>query len=416
MNKFRWSTLGVSLLFVLAIAIPASAQESDQVTAAALAGARGHSTVVTPHAHLNGQGHARHGVFGVDSLPNFNGHFFTPGFDPAGNPNSHWYYNTVGNPPNMHGTTTINAPIVPVIMDLRNADGTPRFVNGHRLISDVTPFIQPTLDSPVFQNSSFETSNVPTQVTDAIQRAAYFSQAKDDWHTLLSPTVKPARTMVLKRGTYQFALNPDGSCCEFILVDANTFENALFDIIVDAIVTGDETTQDMATFLFPNTYLFFFNGPTFECCILGFHSYVFDPSDPKVELRWVFDYSSWISPGLFGAAFTDITALSHEIAEAFNDPFVASDGVHDVTPWWLSPNGNCQDDLEDGDVIEGLPNATFPITLNTHAGLFTYHPQNEALLQWFASETPSSAFGGAYSFPDMTVLPTANVSQRPGCQ
>ena len=33
-----------------------------------------------------------------------------------------------------------------------------------------------------------------------------------------------------------------------------------------------------------------------------------------------------------------------------------------------------------------------------------------------ASETPSSAFGGAYSYPDMTVLPTANVSQRPGCQ
>jgi hypothetical protein len=415
MKMPRWIALGIAFVFAAGVAGRAVAQESDQVTAAALAGAHGHSTVVTPHAHLNGQGHARHGIFGVDSLANFNGHFFTPGFDPAGNPNSHWYYNTVGNPPNMHGTTTINAPVVPVIMDLRNFDGSPRFVGGQPLVSQVAPFVQPTLDSPIFQNSSFASSNVPTQVTDAIQRAEYFSHAKDDWHTLLAPAVKPARTMVLIRGTYRFALNSDGTCCAFILVDAGTFENELFNIIVDAIVTGDETTTDMATFLFPNTYLFF-NGNPNDCCVLGFHSYVFDNSDPKVELRWVFDYSSWISPGLFGSAFTDVTALSHEIAEAFNDPFVASDGVHDVTPWWLAPNGNCQDDLETGDVIEGLPNATFPITLNTHSGLFTYHPQNEALLQWFASESPSSAFGGAYSFPDMTVLPTANVSQRPGCQ
>ena len=111
----------------------------------------------------------------------------------------------------------------------------------------------------------------------------------------------------------------------------------------------------------------------------------------------------------------NLTALSHEIAETYNDPFVASDGVHNITPWWLAPNGLCQNDLETGDVIETLPNSLFPITLNTHSGPFTYHPQNEALLQWFASETPSSAFGGAYSFPDMTVLTSANVSQRPGC-
>jgi hypothetical protein len=63
------------------------------------------------------------------------------------------------------------------------------------------------------------------------------------------------------------------------------------------------------------------------------------------------------TPGLFGDAFTDVTALSHEIAESFNDPFVASDGVHNVTPWWASDNGQCQNVLEDGDVIEGLPDA-----------------------------------------------------------
>jgi len=82
-------------------------------------------------------------------------------------------------------------------------------------------------------------------------------------------------------------------------------------------------------------------------------------------------------PNLFGSAFVDVTAHSHEIAETYNDPFVASDGIHNITPWWLAPNGVRQNNLETGDVIEGLPSATFPITL----GGFTYHPQNEALLQ-----------------------------------
>jgi len=75
------------------------------------------------------------------------------------------------------------------------------------------------------------------------------------------------------------------------------------------------------------------------------------------------------------------------------------------------PNTNCQNNLETGDVIEGLPNAQFPIMLNGA----TWHPQNEALLQWFAGVTPSSAIHGAYSYPDITVLTSANVSQNVAC-
>ena len=103
--------------------------------------------------------------------------------------------------------------------------------------------------------------------------------------------------------------------------------------------------------------------------------------------------------------------MSHEIAETYNDPFVASDGVHDVTPWWLAPNGNCQNDLETGDVIEGLPNGVFPITMNG----MTYHPQNEALLQWFEFESPSSAIDGAYSYPNEQTLTSLSAPQNPGC-
>jgi ABC-type sugar transport system ATPase subunit len=139
---------------------------------------------------LNGQGHARFGIPLIDSLVNFNDHYFAGGFDSNGNPVREWYTNTVGNPPQMHGTTTINAPVVPVSLDLRNFDGSPRFANGHRLFSDATPFVQPVIQSPVFQNYSYSSSDVPTQFSDAVQRAQYWSTAKPDWHTLLAPSVE----------------------------------------------------------------------------------------------------------------------------------------------------------------------------------------------------------------------------------
>jgi len=80
------------------------------------------------------------------------------------------------------------------------------------------------------------------------------------------------------------------------------FENGLGGIVVTDILDNVITTKDMSTFLFPNVFVFF--GDTTQCCVLGFHTYFFEPrSDP--EMRWVLNYSSWISPGLFGPAFVD---------------------------------------------------------------------------------------------------------------
>ena len=150
------------------------------------------------------------------------------------------------------------------------------------------------------------------------------------------------------------------------------FRDGLCGVVVTDIVNNVITTKDISTFLFPNVFLFF--GNTNDCCVLGFHTYFFEPgSDP--EKRWVLNYSSWISPACSGAAFVDVTGLSHEIAETYNDPFVVSDNVHNLTPFGSRLTESCSEVLETGDVIEGLPNATFPITLNG----FVYHPQNEAL-------------------------------------
>jgi hypothetical protein len=397
-------------------AIVALAQDAHQLPANHLSKAHPRFVAVPPHGHSTpGVRSDASGIPGIDSLTNWNGTYKIPGFDQNGKLRNTWFYNMVGNPPQHGGTTNINAPVVPVALDLLNPDGTVF------LHYDPKPFILPTLQSPLFENSTFTSSPTPTQVTDAIQRAEFWNTMAPDWHTMLLGSLKQERTMQVPSGFYFYALKNNGTCCLFVLIDINEFFTLFFPTLPSDTTTpigaaenaGDITTKDISSFLFPNTYLYF-NGDPNQCCVLGFHNYDFEPGDASNgnrEKRYVVNYSSWISPGLFGSSFVDVTALSHEVAETFNDPFVVSDGKHDLTPWWLSPNGNCQDDLEVGDVIEGLPHSSYPIKMNGR----TYHPQNEALLPWFEFQSPSTAIDGAYSYPDETTLTGLSAIQLPGC-
>ncbi|HVP61569.1 MAG TPA: hypothetical protein VMT11_13475 [Myxococcaceae bacterium] len=370
-------------------------------------------------------------VLGIDSVVNFSSYFYLPGWwtDPYGSasqPQFTWPYTMVGRPPfgdnASDHTTRINAPIIPVAIDLRLADGSIRYcakADGTlvRLYRSATPHVTPVLNSPLFENAWYSSSERPTQFTDAVHRASFFKHSDDDWHTILRPSVKRERVMTLIRGTYFY--NVDANCnIRYVLVNINAFINALVPptstdtstIIGAAEHDGDMTTADITTLLFPDTYLYFPGYPApGTCCVLGFHEYDFEPgsaSNKFRERRYLFNYSSWITPGIFGGGLSDITALSHELAETFADPF-----VNNATPWWQAPTGLCQDNLETGDVIEGMPNELFPMTMNG----FTYHPQNEALVQWFASQSPSSAIHHAYSYPDESVLTSPSVSLTPGC-
>ncbi len=219
-----------------------------------------------------------------------------------------------------------------------------------------------------------------------------------------------------------------GRASFFVLINAFTFENELFPStftfppdsstpVGAAEAAGDITTKDVSTFFFPPAYLFFptATGGVGPCCIGGFHTFdqeSGDASNGNATRAFVLNYSTWDQPIFRDKTILDVDGLSHEISETYNDPFVVADGVHDLTPWWLSPNGNCQNDLEVGDVIEGLPRQAFPIPMPNG---MTYHPQNEALLQWFEFQSPSSAINGAYSYPDITTLTALSASQKAGC-
>jgi hypothetical protein len=328
---------------------------------------------------------------GVTSVTNFSGSFNFNG--------TQYNYWMMGTDPKAEGTTTINAKIIPVVIDLLAENG-----KVYKSV-DPQPFIAPLLNSPNFQGALYSSSNgQPTQLGDAIQRAEFWNGINQDWHVNFAPTVLAAKHMQipykqwstlgnvelgLQRG--QLFIDKAGNVVTF--ADSNYFSNALFNLMVDEIVSGNVSPQDYAQFLFPNTYLYVKEFKNL-CCTLGFHTYAFDSSSSPVPV-WVYHYASWIDPGLFGASFVDVTGWSHETSEAMNDPF-----LNNIVPTWLAPNGLCQNNMETGDVIEGLPNAAYPITMNG----FTYHPQNEALLPWFEGQTPSDAIGNSYSYPDKTVL------------
>jgi hypothetical protein len=92
----------------------------------------------------------------------------------------------------------------------------------------VTPFVLPTLLSPVFSPAQFSSSPFPTQWPDADMRATFFHSMREDWHTLLFPELERQVTMSVPSGAYQAVANTDGSCCLFVLVDYNTFVSLLF--------------------------------------------------------------------------------------------------------------------------------------------------------------------------------------------
>ncbi|TMQ14957.1 MAG: hypothetical protein E6J90_26115, partial [Deltaproteobacteria bacterium] len=284
----------------------------------------------------------------IDTLVNFSGQFTTPGFDSDGNPQSVWPYTMVGRDPRLNRTTRFQNPIIPVTVEMLDrsgnvattATGAPlRMVAGQDTI-DLT------LNSPIYQKFPFTNGN--TQITDGMMRAMFFRTVgdgdgdRDDqgYHTVLEPHVKTARTLQLPFGTYRFAPKADGSCCLFVLADINEFANRLFPPTGDDTTTvmgaaehaGDMRPADITTLLFRDVYLFF--GDPSNCCVLGFHSVDVEPGtrqNGNRERDFVMNYASYMTDGLFGGGFTDITAASHEMAELFADPF-----INNATPWWLS--------------------------------------------------------------------------------
>jgi len=346
---------------------------------------------------------------GLDTVPTFEGAFAAQAGPSLG---TVFPFIVIGRDPHLGRTTVLPSKVTTVSLNLLNADGTLR-VN-----VPFAPFEDLLEDSPNWEESNF-TSGHHIQYEDAIQRAQFFNQMHRDWHTVLGePQFVNRVTFTIPRfvnvqfpdgsvkavQAYFLGQAPDGS---FFVELLDLLFNALnTNQAVNDIVAGNFTTDAMNFTMYPNTFLFSINnqGQFASCCVLGFHTF-FRQGGVTPQPRWIYHFASWISPGIFGGGFQDVTAVSHEIAESIFDPF-----VNTRTPNWQFPGVPptakiCQANLEEGDPIEVLPTATIPIKLRERREVFTYHPQIIPLVQWFEMGPTSNAIDGAFSYPDTTTLP-----------
>src|SRR5580698_2957992 len=177
-SRQAFRTLPGMVLVAVAVAVGGFAQNppAEQVSRD-LRNATTEFTELTPRGHVSlGLHAASPGSREIDSLLNFSGQLQSSGVDDNGKKRRIWKYNMAGRSPQEGGTTIIDAPIVPVSLDLLNYDG-----NGHTLHDSVVPFILPTVYSPIFQSWTYSSSDMPTQIIDAELRAEFYNTMKPNW-------------------------------------------------------------------------------------------------------------------------------------------------------------------------------------------------------------------------------------------
>src|SRR5690348_2196459 len=175
-----WPRAAAVFALVIMAGVPVAAASAQSGSSAAshrispsfLKGAQPMFPSVAPQGAAVGKGLLSHrktsfstnnsGIQGVDGILNWT--------EAAPNAPGFSYWDTLGTPPTTMGTTNINAPIVPVFVSLKNADGSQAY-----LINPMKD-VQPELQSPVFQRARYSSSPIPTQFTDAVQRAEYFGR------------------------------------------------------------------------------------------------------------------------------------------------------------------------------------------------------------------------------------------------
>jgi hypothetical protein len=300
-------------------------------------------------------------------------------------------FNMAGSDPSSGTSTTVTTEIIPVSFAFA-ADGGTGFSAGQAAAE--------IAQSPIFQPTALP-SGETTQWLDAVMRAQ-FDAIGSGYHVNLANTaVLPAQTLVVPQN--QGAIYQTDNGTPYGLASFSWFAAQLQQILNTAKVSP--TTLPIV--VSDNTYLY--PGSLANCCILGFHGAGKVPGQGGGSIHGngsqavqTYAWASWIpSSDIFGPGFTDTVALSHEIAEWGDDPFVDNF----VSPW--SSPGGCGNLLETGDPLVGVNFAAGSTNPDPGTGP-AWHLQDEANLWWFAHEA-SQAANGAYSYLGTLTSPA------PGC-
>ena len=279
-------------------------------------------------------------------------------------------------PSTTNTTTTVTAYLVPIRILVNPTPGG--LFDPSHVLSNGKTVIQNTADSPIF-NSGIDfvqggTDLGNTQYIDAFQRGNFwgFVSTHTNYHVLLHLVVLPEVTIAVPPASGSIATEFG---VQVALVDIN-----FFDAQWQSIISGNTaiTPNSFPIALTYDTYL-----TSGGCCIGGYHSAFGSASAPQTYAHFTYIDKA-------GAFSQDVSALSHEVGEWMDDPFINNSG--------------CGGLLEDGDPLEGGPNfGAFPYVLNG----FTYNLQDLTFLQYFG-QSPSTSVHGWWSFQNANLSVCSN--------
>src|SRR5438132_1479039 len=342
-------------------------------------------------------------------------------------------YNMVGADPNDVAGSACSATVTGDIIPLNVVVGDRTF--------DGQAVVGPTLDSPVFATNDygstpFATAGAPNlprgpggvlsqddaghllQLQDATMRAQFNKTGSSSYHLNLTPVVHDPITIVVPSG--KGTLLQSGRGVVFADVNIQWWATRIQNL-TNSLGYVDPT--HLPIFLTSDVLNFIGTNPL-NCCVIGFHGAGPVPSHTSNggmngngnQPVQTCARASWTSPGLYARpnggtdwALQDIHALSHEIAEWADDPFINNF----VEPWLTptAPQYGCSGILETGDPVVAIGFAmgtnTFeqgPNPNGTQSADGYYHPEDEVFLPWFMRTAPNT-------ISEPTQSPSANIGR-----
>jgi hypothetical protein len=269
------------------------------------------------------------------------------------------------NPASSNATTNFTVYIIPVKMvyskkvygkaSKHTWDPNKDMWNGNTITQSV-------LNSPIFTSMDWQwgtTDMGTTEYEDAFQRGSFWgdgiSSTNTSYHVTITPTVLTEQTIKVTKAQGGGIVHDFGGT-------EGTMNINQFDSFIQKTIGkfSQINPTNFPYFLVENVYLTSGGG----CCIGGYHD-----ADSNGQS---YGMASFVTTS--GAFSQDISAISHELGEWYDDPLVN--------------NSNMPCFLEVGDPLEGLANyGTFPVVL----GGVTYHPQALAFMQYFGEPANFSA-------------------------
>ena len=337
-------------------------------------------------------------------------------------------YNMVGANPNTCSGSACSSTV--------ETDITPLIVNVGGLTFSGNNVLAATLASPQFALNDYGSTPFATAGFSDLRRGPGGALSQNDAGNLLQLQDATMRAQFNKTGPSNYHLNLHPNVLQAVTINVPSNQGTLLqtargvvfaDINISwwaAQIQNLETKADpthLPLYLTDNVLLHI--GPDiFNCCVIGFHGTRAsgygggsNNSNGNAKVQ-TFAWASWVQPGLYARpnggtdwALQDIHAVSHEIAEWGDDPFVNNT----VEPWLTptAPQYGCTGILETGDPVVAIGFAmgtnTFQQGLNpdgTQSADGYYHPEDEALLPWFMRTAPNTV-------SEPTQNPSANIGR-----